>query len=138
MCDQLIGDSRASVHPPTVAQATSATGHLTHLGPCADPRHSSPLCCRKCRQPWKGKRRVSCEEATEKPFPPVSCPAPCLTPSYSVFRLFYPQILLFFLISCTSKIFLPLTALSLDGLVWGFFMCPTLPRQAPPSQRGHS
>lgn len=112
----------AEAHPPCPHHSWARQHNTWHSwGSCSDPRRSSPLCYRKCRPLWKGKRKgsVSSEEATKTQplLAPKSTPAHlpgqpvpvfCLGPTcFSVSLPFYFPILIFFLLSSTSKMLLP-------------------------------
>lgn len=101
------------------------------MGPRSDPRWSSPLCCRNCRQLWREKKRVcsvSCEGSSTRPAHRrgQAVTASRLTPGHvSALLSFYSQILLFFLLSSAPKILLPLLALAGEHLVWsGGYLTP--------------
>lgn len=122
-------------------QAKSATGYLTPLGALLRPQTILTFMLQEVQTALEGKEEGQLWRGRRETVPAGQLPCPCSSPSYSVFHFFNPQILLFFLTSCTSKIFLPLTALSLDGLVCDS-SCSALacawhsPPQAPPEPEG--
>lgn len=130
-CDPPTGDSRPSI--PWLCPPRPVTSQVSHrtpqvLGGLAQTPDDPHLYATGSADSPGGKEegsRVSSEEATERPSRRAQLPDPLLDPLLGRLTHFTPQILLFYLLSSTSKIPLPLTASVSSEIFWSAaFSCP--------------